>query len=118
MEVPGVSDDTPQDDTPKLPLTVDSPIFWAEELIENTALHAFYAEHGIRCFDCCAAFVETFKQGAEVHKGGPHGGFDPEKIVEGLNRLAADHPRPEDDGPKGLIGLLKRLVRWLVDLFF
>jgi hypothetical protein len=111
MEISGVSDDNTLDDTPRLPLTVDSPIFWAENFIALDALKAYYKEHGIKCFGCCAAEAETFTQGAEVHKGGPHGGFDPEKVVEGLNRLAADHPRPKDDKPKSLL-------RRLVDMLF
>jgi hypothetical protein len=103
-------DDTPLD--PKLPLTVDSPIAWAEFLIDHDALRAFYKERNIHCFDCCAAEAETFAEGAKVHEGGPYGGFDAQKIVDELNELAKQHPVKESDlQPRGL---LKRAI----DLLF
>lgn len=83
------ADDPP---VPRLPLTVDSPIFWAEELIDHQELRKFYREKGVRCFNCCAVEIETFAQGAKVHAGGPHGGFDAAKLVEDLNALAKKHP--------------------------
>lgn len=103
-------DDTPLE--PKLPLTVDSPIAWAELLIDHDALRAFYKERGVHCFDCCAAEAETFAEGAKVHEGGPYGGFDAQKIVDGLNELAKQHPVQESDlQPRSL---LKRAI----DLMF
>lgn len=77
---------------PTLPMTVDSPIFWAEELVDREVLKAYYKEHGIRCLDCCAAEAETFAEGARVHEGGTFGTFDPEKVVADLNKLAEEHP--------------------------
>jgi hypothetical protein len=77
---------------PSLPLTVDSPIFWAEELIDHKQLRAFYKQKGVRCFACCAAEIETFAEGAKVHAGGPHGAFDAAKLVDELNALAREHP--------------------------
>jgi len=111
VEVPRVTEPEAQDDTPKLPLTVESPIAWAEEFIAHDALKAYYKEHGIRCFACCAAVAETFAQGAKVHEGGPHGAFDAAKVVADLNDLAARHPLTEAPESKGLL-------RKLIDLFF
>ncbi|MBE7492999.1 MAG: hypothetical protein HS108_14755 [Planctomycetes bacterium] len=88
---------------PALPLTADSPIFWAEELIDHVELRRFYAERGIKCFACCAAEAETFAQGARVHAGGPFGAFDAAKLVEELNALARKHPfKPETAWNPGL----------------
>ena len=89
-------DDAPEvDEEPSLPLTVDSPIAWAEILIDNKALRAFYKERNVHCFDCCAAEEETFAEGAKVHEGGPYGTFDPQKLVDELNELAKKHPMDE-----------------------
>lgn len=89
---------------PALPMKADSPIFWAEELIDHVELRKFYAERGIKCFACCAAEAETFEQGAKVHAGGPHGAFDPAKLVEELNALAKKHPfKPETAWKPGVI---------------
>lgn len=77
---------------PALPLKVDTPIFWAEELIDHVELRKFYAERGVKCFACCAAEAETFEQGSKVHSSGPHGAFDAAKLVEELNALAKKHP--------------------------
>jgi hypothetical protein len=82
-------------DEPKLPLTVDSPIAWAEVLIDPKTLREYYDKQGIKCFDCCAAEKETFATGAKVHEGGPFGAFDPAKVVDDLNALAKDHPFDE-----------------------
>lgn len=82
-------------DKPKLPMTVDSPIFWAEALIDLDTLKAFYEKRGIKCFMCDAAAAETFAQGAKVHEGGPYGAFNAEKVVEALNALAKEHPLDE-----------------------
>lgn len=96
----------PQQDPPEpaLPLTVDSPIFWAEELIDHVELRKFYKSRGVRCFACCAAEIETFAAGAKVHAGGPHGAFDAPGLVAELNALAIQHPfRPETAWNPGLI---------------
>ena len=102
-----------QDDSakPSLPLTVDSPIWWAEELVEQKALKGFYRERSILCFICPAAEAETFKQGAAVHGSGKHDAFDADKLVEALNELAGKHPfDPEtveyDSLFRRLIGLI------------
>ncbi|MBX3473446.1 MAG: hypothetical protein KF754_03620 [Planctomycetes bacterium] len=108
-----MSDSPANDDppAPSLPLKVDSPIFWAEELIDHVELRKFYTERGIRCFACCAAEAETFEQGSKVHSSGPHGSFDPAKLVEELNALAAKHPfKPETAYNPGL---LARLMEFL-----
>ena len=97
---------------PKLPLTKDSPIAWAEFLIDNEKLKEYYTSKGIHCMDCCAAEAETFAEGAKVHEGGPFGGFDAEKVVEELNELGKEHPfDPKKHVPKSF-------VRKLVDMFF
>jgi hypothetical protein len=80
---------------PTLPMTVDSPIFWAEFLVDHDVLRDYYKEHGIKCFDCCAAEAESFAEGAKVHEGGPYGAFDPEQVVKDLNELAKEHPFDE-----------------------
>ncbi|MCA8914064.1 MAG: hypothetical protein KDB90_01530 [Planctomycetes bacterium] len=97
---------------PKLPLTVDSPVVWAEFLIDHKALREFYKANNVMCFDCCAAEVETFAQGAKVHEGGPHGAFDPQKLVDGLNELAKKHPFDEKTY------VPQTLMRRVVDLLF
>jgi hypothetical protein len=102
--------DAPEE--PHLPLTVDSPIYWAECLVDHDALRDFYKEHGVHCFDCCATEVETFAEGARVHEGGPYGGFDPEKIVEGLNEIAQKHPFDESTYVE------RTLFRRVVDMLF
>lgn len=86
----------PEIDEPKLPMTVDSPIIWAEYLIDHKALRAYYDKHDIKCFNCCAAEAETFAQGSRVHQGGPHGTFDAEQVVADLNALAKKHPLDPD----------------------
>jgi hypothetical protein len=96
---------------PKLPLEVDSPIVWAEELIDADVLKEYYAKHNIRCFLCDAALAETFAEGAKVHEGGPYGGFNAEKVVQDLNALAKDHPFDPAKAPKS--GILKTLVDWM-----
>lgn len=96
---------------PTLPLTVDSPISWAEVFIDHVELRRFYEEKRVRCFACCAADAETFSEGARVHAGGPHGSFDPQKIVDGLNALAKTHPfRPETAFDPGI---LSRVLGWI-----
>lgn len=97
---------------PKLPLTVDSPIFWAEVLIDHKALREYYTKHGIKCFDCCAAEKETFATGAKVHEGGPFGAFDPKKVVDDLNALAKEHPFDE------ATYVPQTLLRRMVDMLF
>ncbi|MBX3459413.1 MAG: hypothetical protein KF696_05500 [Planctomycetes bacterium] len=82
----------PEVGEPRLPLTVDSPIAWAEFLIDHAALREYYDKRNIKCFNCCAAEAETFAQGAKVHEGGPWGAFDAAKVVEDLNELAKQHP--------------------------
>ncbi len=96
---------------PALPLTVDSPIIWAEELIDADALKAYYAKHNIKCHLCCAAEAETFAQGAKVHEGGPFGAFKAEKVVEDLNALAREHPFDASKVHQG--GLLRTLLDWI-----
>jgi hypothetical protein len=83
------AEDPPQ---PSLPMTVDSPIFWAEELIDHVELRAFYKAKGVKCFACCAAEIETFADGAKVHAGAPYGAFDAATLVDELNALAKRHP--------------------------
>lgn len=100
------------DREPRLPLTPDDPIFWAEEFIDLDTLEAFYKREGVRCFMCCAAEQETFREGAEVHKSGPHGQFDPDDIVVKLNKLAKKYPRDKSSEPR--IGLLSMVL----DLIF
>ncbi|MCZ7605675.1 MAG: hypothetical protein M5U25_06270 [Planctomycetota bacterium] len=107
-----MSDDDQLPEEPKLPLTVDSPIAWAEFLIDHDALRAFYSERNIHCFDCCAAEAETFGEGAKVHEGGPYGGFDAQKLVDGLNELAKQHPFDETKYVK------PTLFRRAIDLLF
>jgi hypothetical protein len=91
---------------------VDSPIVWAEYLIDHKALRKYYTENKIKCFDCCAAELETFAEGAKVHEGGPFGTFDPQKVVDELNELAKKHPFDEKTY------VPQTLKRRLVDLFF
>ena len=106
-------------DEPKLPLTVDSPIFWAELLIDHDALQAFYRKRNIKCFLCCAAEKETFAQGAKVHEGGPHGAFDAAKVVDELNALAKDNPvKPEQLRAPTLAESVKSVLARCVDLLF
>ncbi|MCB9932574.1 MAG: hypothetical protein H6841_04040 [Planctomycetes bacterium] len=107
-----MADDEPLPEEPKLPLTVDSPIAWAEFLIDHEALRAFYKDRNIHCFDCCAAEAETFAEGAKVHEGGPYGGFDAQKLVDGLNELAKQHPVKEADLQP------RSLLRRVADLLF
>lgn len=85
MAVPDIGD-------PKLPLTIDSPIAWAEFLVDHAALREYYDKHDIKCFNCCAAEAETFAQGAKVHEGGQWGAFDAQMVVDDLNELAKKHP--------------------------
>lgn len=109
--MPEGSNKTEEPDEPHLPLTVDSPIYWAECLIDLDALRAYYREEGIKCYYCCASGAETFAQGAKVHEGGPWGGFDAEKVVRDLNELAEKHPLDEAKyRPKGLLERLVGLV--------
>lgn len=96
---------------PKLPLTVDSPIAWAELLVDNNELQRFYREKKVRCFFCCAAEAETFAQGAKVHAGGPHGAFEADKLVAELNELARKHPFREETAYNP--SLWARLLGWL-----
>jgi hypothetical protein len=97
---------------PKLPLTVDSPIVWAELLIDHKALREYYNNKGIKCYDCCAAEKETFVFGAKVHEGGPFGTFDAQKVVDDLNEIAREHPfDPETYVPR-------TFFRRVVDLLF
>lgn len=106
-------------DEPRLPLTVDSPIFWAELLIDHDALQAFYRKRNIKCFLCCAAEKETFAQGAKVHEGGPHGAFDAAKVVDELNALAKDNPvKPEQLRAPTLAETVKSMLARCVDLLF
>jgi hypothetical protein len=93
-------------------MTVESPISWAEFLVENEALKAYYAKHNIKCFMCCAAEKETFAVGAKVHEGGRFGGFNAEKVVEDLNSLAKEHPYDPSKVVK------PSLLRKLLDLLF
>lgn len=97
---------------PKLPLTVESPIAWAEFLIDREKLIEYYKSKGIHCLDCCAAEAETFAQGAKVHEGGPFGGFDADKVVEDLNALGKEHPFDPDKHVQ------KTLAQRIVDMFF
>jgi hypothetical protein len=96
---------------PGLPMTVESPIAWAEVLVDHEALKAYYGKHNIKCFMCCAAEAETFAVGAKVHEGGPYGGFNAEKVVEDLNELAKQHPF--DASRVVRPSLLRTLVDWL-----
>ena len=99
-------------DEPHLPLTVESPIAWAELLIDHTALREYYDKQGIKCFDCCAAEKETFAFGAKVHEGGPFGTFDAQKVVDDLNEIAKQHPfDPEKFVPR-------TLLRRMIDMLF
>lgn len=66
--------------------TPDSLIVEAEEKIAFAALRSFYRERGIKCFYCPAAEVETFADGAKLHK------FDLDAHLAALNELAATHP--------------------------
>ncbi|MDC1142713.1 hypothetical protein OAU50_06450 [Planctomycetota bacterium] len=100
-----------EDPTPTLPLTVDSPIMFAEALIDNVALKAYYKQHDIQCFYCCAA-AESFKDGAKVHEGGSHGAFDAEQVVKDLNELAKKHPYKEETAHD------PRLFRRILDFMF
>ncbi|MCF6228220.1 MAG: hypothetical protein L3J82_06090 [Planctomycetes bacterium] len=97
--------------TPELPLTVDSPIWFADALICNRALRAYYKEHNIKCFDCCAA-DETWAEGAKVHEGGPCGAFEPKQVVKDLNELAKKHPYKEETA------FDPRLLRRILDFMF
>lgn len=118
---PGMADTAPEsaDDEPKLPLTVDSPIFWAELLIDHAALQEYYRAHSIKCFLCCAAEKETFAQGAKVHEGGPHGAFDAATVVADLNALAKDNPvKPEQLRAPTLVESVKSVLSRCVDLLF
>ncbi|MHC4841769.1 MAG: hypothetical protein ACYTDT_12600 [Planctomycetota bacterium] len=96
---------------PELPLTVDSPIMFAEALIDNVELKAYYRQHDIQCFFCCAA-AESFAEGAKVHEGGASGAFDPEKVVNDLNELAKKHPYKEATAHD------PRLFRRIIDFMF
>lgn len=107
-----MSEPHPDEDlTPELPLTVDSPIWFPEMLVDNPTLKAYYAEHNIKCFGCCAA-AETFKEGAKVHEGGPSGAFNAEKVVADLNELANKHPYKEETADD--LSLRKKII----DLIF
>jgi hypothetical protein len=107
-----MANDAQESEEPKLPLTVDSPIAWAEFLIDRDALRDYYKSKGIRCLDCCAAEAETFAEGAKVHEGGPFGGFDAAVVVDELNALGAKHPVvPGKDKPRSLLARI-------LDMFF
>ena len=107
-----MSNDDNEPIEPKLPLTVDSPIFWAEILIDNVELRKFYDARKVKCWDCCAAEVETFAMGAKVHEGGPYGALEPQKLVDELNDLAKNHPFKEETR----VDLT--LTRRIVEFFF
>lgn len=96
---------------PTLPLTVESPIAWAEEFIDHEELRRYYKQKGIKCFACCAAEAETFAAGAKVHAGGPHGAFDPTSVVEELNALAKKHPFRQETAYNP--GLFARVLEFL-----
>jgi hypothetical protein len=99
-------------DEPRLPLTVESPIAWAELLIDHKALREYYDKKGIKCFDCCAAEKETFAFGAKVHEGGPFGTFDAQKVVDDLNEIAKEHPFDPDTF------VPRTLFRRVIDMLF
>lgn len=80
------------------PLGAETLIFEAEERISWDALKAFYKERGIKCLNCPAAEVETFAEGAKLHK------FDLDEHLAELNQLMLD--RPFDGYPKGWFGSL------------
>jgi len=84
------------DDTTLEPLSADSLIVEAEERISWRALKQFYHERGIKCLYCPAAEIETFREGAKLHK------FDLDSHLKALNDLAATHPF--DGVPPGLFG--------------
>lgn len=107
-----MAEDSDEPIEPKLPLTVESPIAWAEFLIDREKLAEYYKSKGIHCLDCCAAEAETFEQGAKVHAGGPYGAFDAAEVVEELNALAKEHPFDPDKHVQ------KSLVQRVVDMFF
>jgi len=107
----GMSEETAQAPRPTLPLTVESPIAWAEFVIDHVELRKFYRERGVRCFDCCAAEIESIAKGAQVHAGGPHGAFDAAQLVADLNELAKKHPFSEATAYNP--GLLARLLDFL-----
>lgn len=95
---------------PKLPLTVDDPIWYAELLIDHVELRKFYKARKIRCFGCAVGEVESFKEGCEVHGSGPFGGFDAAKLVAELNELGRKHPFSEKTAVE--LGLVRRLIEW------
>ncbi len=96
---------------PKLPLKVDDPIHFAEQLVDFEALKAYYREKNIQCLLCDAALVETFAQGARVHGGGQWQAFDAQQVVNDLNDLAKAHPfRKESIPDTSLLGRLKAML--------
>jgi hypothetical protein len=80
-----VTDTSPQaTDQPRF--TAETRIFEAELAIDWDQLKAFYRERGIHCLNCPAAEIESFADGAKLHK------FDLDDHLASLNRLAKEHP--------------------------
>ncbi len=79
--------DLAKESTPSAPrFTPDSLIYEAELAVDWESLKQFYRERGIHCLNCPAAEIETFADGAKLHK------FDIDRHLQELNRLAAEKP--------------------------
>jgi hypothetical protein len=102
---------TSENREPSLPLTLDDPIAFAEVLIDHMELRKFYKARGIHCFGCGAAESESFREGAEVHAGGPYGRFDAQKLVDELNELGKKHPYSKETHIE--LSLTRTLMGWL-----
>ena len=94
--------DQPPRDT--LPFTADTLIVEAEQHVDWKTLKTYYRNKGIKCYLCPAAEIETFAQGAKIHK------FDLEHNLAELNRLAREAPLM--DPPPGM---WSAFGRWLSD---
>ncbi len=86
---------------------MDSMIVEVELAIERKALRDYFHKAGIKCLDCPAAEIETFRQGAHVHN------IDFEAHLGALNDLARTNPfDPKSDA--GYVSLPRRFGRWLL----
>jgi hypothetical protein len=103
--------EAPEEKEPSLPMSIDDPIAFAEVLIDHVELRKFYKERNVHCFGCGAAEAETFREGAEVHAGGPFGRFDPQKLVDELNELGKKHPYSKETHIE--LSLTRSLLEWI-----